>query len=82
MGTIIVISFNRGFTIVMQRILLPNYFRSSDPNYESLSTRWKPTTPDKPCYLDINDKLSMIEGRLNEERMEFWQYLKKKYGKP
>lgn len=54
-----------------------------DPNSDiSNGVHWKRYTPDQPSYLRINLKLESVSGKLNEERMIFWEdlieYLKSK----
>lgn len=49
-----------------------------DPNYPDLPVQWRPSTPQEPCYLNINDTLEVIDGQLNNERMQFWNKLKKR----
>lgn len=48
----------------------------SDPNCEGSDVQWRPTNPQKPCHLNINNTIEMIDSKLNGERFEFWDNLK------
>ncbi|XP_065215837.1 esterase E4-like [Planococcus citri] len=61
--------------------LLTTFAKTSNPNYDGLEVEWKPTTPDSPSYLIINEKLQIKDELLNGERMEFWHRLKNKFVK-
>lgn len=52
-----------------------------NPNNENFATRWKPSTPQNPCHLSINDRIEMIDTKLNGERMMFWEELKQEFKK-
>lgn len=52
-----------------------SFAKTGNPNYTGIETQWEPATEDKYCYLDINDKLQLINGRAQGDRMEFWQQL-------
>lgn len=42
------------------------------------SIQWHPITSDKPCYLHIDEKIEMKSGRINENRIAFWNSLTQK----
>ncbi|XP_065202717.1 esterase E4-like [Planococcus citri] len=56
--------------------LICTFARTGDPNYENLGVHWRPTTPQEQCYLNIDDNIQLIEGKLNNDRMEFWNNLR------
>ncbi|XP_065202744.1 esterase E4-like [Planococcus citri] len=61
--------------------ILTTFARNGDPNFEELPVHWRPTKPDSHCYLNINNKIEMIDSRLHEEKLEFWDKIKKEFGK-
>ncbi|XP_065202747.1 esterase E4-like [Planococcus citri] len=61
--------------------LITTFARNGDPNYEEFSIKWRPSTPETPCYLSINKPFAMVDGKLNNDRLEFWDTIKKKYKK-
>ncbi|XP_065202733.1 esterase E4-like [Planococcus citri] len=68
----------QGMVDIMTK-LFTSFARTGNPNYESLPVEWKPSTPDKPCYLDINETITLVNGKLNNERSEFWDGIKKQF---
>ncbi|XP_065202784.1 esterase FE4-like [Planococcus citri] len=58
--------------------IIGNFSKTGNPNCEDLGTNWNPSTIEKPCYMKIDRKMELIDGKLNGERMEFWENLKKK----
>ncbi|XP_065202719.1 esterase E4-like isoform X2 [Planococcus citri] len=56
---------------------ITNFARTGNPNSEDIPIEWEPTSPDKPCYLSINDPLKMVNGKLKNDGLEFWQDIKK-----
>ncbi|XP_065218913.1 uncharacterized protein LOC135844603 [Planococcus citri] len=61
--------------------LITTFVKTGDPNYEGLEVQWKPSSVDNPCYLSIDDPLTVVEGKLNGKRMEFWEDIKKQFSK-
>ncbi|XP_065202739.1 esterase E4-like [Planococcus citri] len=61
--------------------IITTFARNGDPNFENLEVHWRPTKPDSPCYLSINNKLEMINGRVHEEKLVFWDKIKKQFGR-
>ncbi|XP_065222437.1 esterase E4-like [Planococcus citri] len=57
--------------------LVSTFAKTGDPNYEGITTQWKPTTVENPSYFSINNHLSMVEGKLNGNRTEFWEELRR-----
>lgn len=57
------------------------FILSSDPNFEGMNVNWKPTRPERPSHLIINETLEVADRVLNGERMEFWHKLKRKFQK-
>lgn len=55
------------------------FFPRSNPNFEDLPVHWKPTRPDTPCYLSINDDLQVVDSRFHNEKLEFWDNIKKQF---
>lgn len=55
----------------------------SNPISEEMQIRWRNSTIEAPCYLNIRGKEECIfvDGRLNEDEIQFWENLKKKYFK-
>ncbi|XP_065202726.1 esterase E4-like isoform X2 [Planococcus citri] len=56
--------------------LVTTFAKTGDPNHKDLPVRWRPYTLEKPCYLRINKSMEMAEGRLFEERLQFWNDIK------
>lgn len=54
-------------------------FPLSNPNFEDLRVHWKPTKPDAPCYLSINEDLQMVDDQLHSEKYKFWDNIKKQF---
>lgn len=54
-------------------------FHFSDPNDRSIRIKWKPTTLENPCHLNFGSKLEVIDGKINQERLAFWEQLKRQY---
>ena len=46
-----------------------------------MQIEWKPTTPDHPSHLIIDETLQVKDELLNGKRMEFWHKLKSKFKK-
>ncbi|XP_065202746.1 esterase E4-like [Planococcus citri] len=61
--------------------IVTTFARNGDPNFEELHVHWRPTKPDSPCYLNIDNKIEMIDSRLHEEKLVFWDKIKKEFGK-
>ncbi|XP_065219224.1 esterase E4-like [Planococcus citri] len=61
--------------------LFTTFAKTGDPNYEGLEVHWKPSRIENPHYLSFNDPLTVIEGKLNGKRMEFWENIKKQFKK-
>ncbi|XP_065219165.1 carboxylesterase 1D-like [Planococcus citri] len=61
--------------------LITTFVKTGDPNYEGLEVHWKPSSVENPCYLSIDDPLTVVEGKLNGKRMEFWEEIKKQFSK-
>ncbi|XP_065202770.1 esterase E4-like [Planococcus citri] len=62
--------------------LLTTFAKTSNPNdYEGMKVNWKPTKPECPSHLIINDTLEARDEVLNGERLEFWHKLKTKFTK-
>ncbi|XP_065219497.1 esterase E4-like [Planococcus citri] len=61
--------------------LITTFVKTGDPNYEGLEVHWKPSSVDNPCYLSFDDPLTVVEGKLNGKRMEFWEDIKKQFSK-
>ncbi|XP_065219197.1 esterase E4-like [Planococcus citri] len=59
--------------------LICTFARTGDPNYHGLEVQWNPSTVENPCYLSIKEELKIVDGKLNGERMEFWETQKKLY---
>ncbi|XP_065202760.1 esterase E4-like isoform X2 [Planococcus citri] len=59
--------------------LITTFAKTGDPNHEDFPVRWKPSTPDDPCYLSINNPSEMVDGKLNNDRLQFWDNIKRKY---
>ncbi|XP_065202741.1 esterase E4-like [Planococcus citri] len=59
--------------------LITTFAREGDPNYENFPVEWKSCTRDKPCYLSISDPVVLVDGKLNNDRVEFWESMRKKY---
>ncbi|XP_065202782.1 esterase E4-like [Planococcus citri] len=57
--------------------IIGNFAKTGNPNCEDLGTHWSPSTIEKPCYMKIDKKMELIDGKLNAKRMEFWENLKK-----
>ncbi|XP_065222438.1 esterase FE4-like [Planococcus citri] len=56
--------------------LISTFAKTGDPNYEGITTQWKPTTAENPCYLSIKNKLSLVDGKLNGNGAKFWDELR------
>ncbi|XP_065218915.1 esterase E4-like [Planococcus citri] len=50
------------------------------PNYKGAEVQWEPSTIEKPCYMCFDDTIKLVDGKLNGERMEFSEKLKKQFG--
>ncbi|XP_065202789.1 esterase E4-like [Planococcus citri] len=61
--------------------LVTTFARTGNPNYENFPVNWESTTPEKPCYLSINNPMVMVDGKLNNDRVEFWERVRKKYAR-
>ncbi|XP_065202740.1 esterase E4-like [Planococcus citri] len=61
--------------------IITAFARTGNPNNEDLNVHWKPTKPDSPCYLNINNNLTMVDSRLHNEKLEFWDKIKKQFEK-
>ncbi|XP_065202761.1 esterase E4-like [Planococcus citri] len=61
--------------------LVTTFARNGDPNFEAIQVKWKPTTVDNPCYFSIKNPLEMVDGKLNNDRLNFWQNIQKKFGR-
>ncbi|XP_065202786.1 esterase FE4-like [Planococcus citri] len=59
--------------------LFCTFAKTGNPNNENIEVIWKPSTSENPCYLDIDEKLTMVDGKLNGERSKFWDNLKAKF---
>ncbi|XP_065219414.1 esterase FE4-like [Planococcus citri] len=59
--------------------LICTFAETGDPNYGKLNIRWEPSTVENPCYLRIDEKFELIDGKLNGKRMQFWENLKKEF---
>ncbi|XP_065202737.1 esterase E4-like [Planococcus citri] len=60
--------------------IITTFARNGDPNFEELQVHWRPTKPDSPCYLNINNQIQMIDSRLHDEKLVFWDKIKKEFG--
>ncbi|XP_065202777.1 esterase E4-like [Planococcus citri] len=61
--------------------LLTTFAKTGNPNYEGMEVNWKPTNPEHPSHLIIDETLDARDEVLNGERLEFWLRLKKKFRK-
>lgn len=63
--------------------LFSNFAKTGNPISEEMQIRWRNSTIEAPCYLNIRGKEECIfvDGRLNEDEIQFWENLKKKYFK-
>ncbi|XP_065202738.1 esterase E4-like [Planococcus citri] len=61
--------------------LISTFARTGDPNFENLPVQWRPTKPDSPCYLSINNNLEVVDNRFHNEKFEFWDRIKKQFSK-
>ncbi|XP_065218873.1 esterase E4-like isoform X1 [Planococcus citri] len=61
--------------------LITTFAKTGDPNYEGLEVHWKSSSIENPHYLSFDDPLTVIEGKLNGKRMEFWENIKKQFKK-
>ncbi|XP_065211405.1 esterase E4-like [Planococcus citri] len=61
--------------------MLTTFAKNSNPNYKEMEVEWKPTNPDHPSHLIIDEKLEVKDGLLNGDRMEFWHKLKNQFQK-
>ncbi|XP_065219358.1 juvenile hormone esterase-like [Planococcus citri] len=61
--------------------LICTFATTGNPNYTGVEVQWEPSTIENPRYLSINEPLKLVNGKLNGERMEFWENLKRKYKK-
>ncbi|XP_065202724.1 esterase FE4-like [Planococcus citri] len=61
--------------------IIGNFAKTGNPNCEDLGTHWSPSTIETPCYMKIDKKMELIDGKLNGKRMEFWENLKKELKK-
>ncbi|XP_065202723.1 esterase E4-like [Planococcus citri] len=61
--------------------LVTTFAKTSDPNNENIPIRWIPSTLGEPCYLSISNPIKMVDGKLNNERLEFWDRIKQQIKK-
>ncbi|XP_065202753.1 esterase E4-like isoform X2 [Planococcus citri] len=59
--------------------LITTFAEKGDPNYENCLVKWKPCTLEEPCHLSINQPMVMVDGKLNNDRLEFWERIQEKY---
>lgn len=55
----------------------------SNPISEEMQIRWRNSTIEAPCYLNIcgKEECTLVDGRVNENGIQFWENLKRKYFK-
>lgn len=41
------------------------------PTCEGLKVDWKPSTTEEPCYLQIDKRLNLKNGKIVQDRMDF-----------
>ncbi|XP_065202735.1 esterase E4-like [Planococcus citri] len=61
--------------------LISTFARTGDPNFKGIPVHWRPTRSGSPCYLSINNDLEMVDNRLHNEKLEFWDKIKKRFQK-
>ncbi|XP_065202773.1 esterase E4-like [Planococcus citri] len=58
---------------------ITSFAKTGNPNCETLKVNWKPTNPDNPSYLTIDETPEVKDELLNGERMEFWHNIKRQF---
>ncbi|XP_065202729.1 esterase FE4-like [Planococcus citri] len=61
--------------------LVTTFAKTGDPNNSELEVRWKPSTLENPCYLSVNNPMQIVEGKVNGERLKFWDNIKKQFSR-
>ncbi|XP_065207266.1 esterase E4-like [Planococcus citri] len=56
--------------------MITNFAKNSDPNGEELDNiKWIPFNADDPSYLLMDGNIKIVQGRVFEERYQFWSNL-------
>ncbi|XP_065202018.1 esterase FE4-like [Planococcus citri] len=59
--------------------LWTNFVKYGNPNGEIFNNLWVPSSKENPCYLQIDENLTMKNEDFNLERANFWKHLTEKY---